>query len=123
MLRLLRGCSHDRLSGSGRMDLAAPVTKLLNDVAKSVGNKPMVTTFFGILALLPSLRIVLDDVQQTLLLLVDCANGGTLDVPHLKALVGAIGTAIGAGLVAARDANKSTELSTLPLHAITSQTP
>lgn len=82
-----------------------------------------VTTFFGILALLPSLRIVLDDVQQTLLLLVDCAKGGVLDVPHLKVLVGAIGTAIGAGLVAARDAGKSTELSTLPLHALTDKTP
>lgn len=36
-------------SGSGRMDLAAPVSKLLNDIARatSTSGKPMVTTFFG----------------------------------------------------------------------------
>ena len=36
-------------SGSGRMDLAAPTTKLLNDIARgtNTSGKPMVTTFFG----------------------------------------------------------------------------
>ena len=36
-------------SGSGRMDLAPLVTKLLNDIARatSTSGKPMVTTFFG----------------------------------------------------------------------------
>lgn len=36
-------------SGSGRMDLAAPTAKLLNDIARSTNasGKPMVTTFFG----------------------------------------------------------------------------
>ena len=36
-------------SGSGRMDLASPVTKLLNDIARTTNasGKPMVTTFFG----------------------------------------------------------------------------
>ncbi|MEI6246814.1 MAG: glycoside hydrolase family 3 protein, partial [Acidobacteriota bacterium] len=36
-------------SGSGRMDLASPVTKLLSDIARTTASsgKPMVTTFFG----------------------------------------------------------------------------
>ena len=36
-------------SGSGRMDLASPVTKLLSDIARTTAGsgKPMVTTFFG----------------------------------------------------------------------------
>ncbi len=36
-------------SGSGRMDLAAPTAKLLNDIARATNTsgKPMVTTFFG----------------------------------------------------------------------------
>jgi beta-N-acetylhexosaminidase len=36
-------------SGSGRMDLAAPAAKLLNDIARATNasGKPMVTTFFG----------------------------------------------------------------------------
>jgi beta-N-acetylhexosaminidase len=36
-------------SGSGRMDLAAPTAKLLNDIARATNTsgKPMITTFFG----------------------------------------------------------------------------
>ena len=53
-------------SGSGRMDLAAPVTKLLSDIAKGAGSKPVVTTFFGnpyaamYLADLPAMLVTYD---------------------------------------------------------------
>ena len=68
-------------SGSGRMDLAAPVTKLLNDVAKSVGNKPMVTTFFGN----PYVAMFLPDLPAMLLTydLYDAA-----ELAAVRALVG-----------------------------------
>jgi beta-N-acetylhexosaminidase len=51
-------------SGSGRMDLAAPVTKLLNDIARatSTSGVPMVTTLFGnpyVAMFLPDLPAVL----------------------------------------------------------------
>lgn len=51
-------------SGSGRMDLAAPTAKLLNDIARatSASGKPMITTFFGnpyVAMFLPDLPAVL----------------------------------------------------------------
>ena len=51
-------------SGSGRMDLAAPTTKLLNDIARATNasGKPMVTTVFGnpyIAMFMPDLPAVL----------------------------------------------------------------
>lgn len=70
-------------SGSGRMDLVAPVTKLLNDIAKSTGtgNKPMVTTFFGN----PYVAMFLPDLPAMLLTydLYDAA-----EVAAVRALVG-----------------------------------
>ncbi len=52
-------------SGSGRMDLAAPVSKLLNDIARATNTsgKPMVTTFFGN----PYVAMFLQDLPAMLL--------------------------------------------------------
>ena len=68
-------------SGSGRMDLAPPVTKLLNDVAKGIGNKPMVTTFFGN----PYVAMFLPDLPA-MLLTYDLYDGA--EAAAVKALVG-----------------------------------
>lgn len=51
-------------SGSGRMDLAAPTAKLLNDIARATNTsgKPMITTFFGnpyVAMFMPDLSAVL----------------------------------------------------------------
>lgn len=52
-------------SGSGRMDLAPQVTKLLNDIARATNTsgKPMVTTFFGN----PYVAMFLQDLPAMLL--------------------------------------------------------
>jgi beta-N-acetylhexosaminidase len=70
-------------SGSGRMDLAPPVTKLLNDIARatSASGKPMVTTFFGN----PYVAMFLPDLPA-MLLTYDFYDGA--EVAAVRALVG-----------------------------------
>lgn len=70
------------------------------------------TTLLGILALIPSVRAVLGNLEGALNLLVSAADEGALDIAQLKLLVGGIGSIIGAALVFAKDGNKSTETST-----------
>jgi len=70
------------------------------------------TTLLGILALIPSLRAILGDLEGALNLLVTAADTGSLDVAQLKLLVGGIGSILGAAFIFAKDGNKSTESST-----------
>lgn len=69
------------------------------------------TTLLGLIALIPSLRLLLDDVTGTLNILVATADGGTIDIVQLKHYIGGIGTIIGILGVVAKDGNKSTEAS------------
>ena len=70
-------------SGSGRIDLAATVSKLLSDIAKSTATsgKPMVTTLFGN----PYVAMFLTDVPSILVTydLYDAAEAAAV-----RALVG-----------------------------------
>jgi len=70
-------------SGSGRMDLAAPVSKLLNDIAKttSTSGKPMIATFFGN----PYVAMFLPDLPA-MLLTYDFYDGA--EAAAVRALVG-----------------------------------
>ena len=70
-------------SGSGRMDLVAPVSKLLNDIARATNasGKPMVTTFFGN----PYVAMFLPDLPA-MLLTYDFYDGA--EAAAVRALVG-----------------------------------
>lgn len=70
-------------SGSGRMDLAPPVTKLLTDLARATNTsgKPMVTTFFGN----PYVAMFLTDLPAALLTY-DFYDGA--EAAAVRALVG-----------------------------------
>ncbi len=70
-------------SGSGRMDLAPPVTKLLSDIARTTNTsgKPMVTTFFGN----PYVAMFLPDLPA-MMLTYDFYDGA--EAAAVRALVG-----------------------------------
>lgn len=67
------------------------------------------TSLLGLLILLPNLHAILDNFGGILQVLLGVADGGSLDVDHLKALATALGA--GVALLFARDANKSSEQS------------
>jgi len=70
-------------SGSGRMDLGSPVTKLLTDIARATNTsgKPMITTFFGN----PYVAMFLQDLPA-MMLTYDLYDGA--EAAAVRAIVG-----------------------------------